>query len=343
MIPPAEIASEPVADVSDNDITKQEFMEQNLRFVEISEQNFGPSIRVSAHIDVPPEGRASVSPYFGGYIKDIHLVPGQEVKKSETLLVLENPEFLNIQRDYVQVMEELVYLTDDYERQKTLLEENISSRKSFLKAESDYKQAQAQYSALREQLILMGLSVRQVEQGIFTSEITLTAPMDGFITDVHAVKGQFLPAAAIAVNIINTEHLHLEIQVFEKDISKIRENQTVRVTIPGVNTHVYGKIYLIGKEITGEERAVLVHAHLDDEKTTHLNPGLFLETEIFLEDRWGNGLHNSSITNKSIWITRSETWPLEMEQLVVETGIVSGDYTEIKSEIDENFRIVGGL
>ena len=81
------------------------------------------------------------------------------------LVTIENPEFVNMQQEYMEVHGQLGYLKSEYERQQTMFAENISSQKSFLKAESDYKTAVAKYNGLRKQLTMLNISPVQVEAG----------------------------------------------------------------------------------------------------------------------------------------------------------------------------------
>ena len=64
---------------------------------------------------------------------------GDKVTKGQALLTLQNTEFLDIQKEYLEVAEQINYLKSEYERQKTLYDEKISSQKNYLKAESDYR------------------------------------------------------------------------------------------------------------------------------------------------------------------------------------------------------------
>ncbi|MEJ2005528.1 MAG: efflux RND transporter periplasmic adaptor subunit, partial [Cyclobacteriaceae bacterium] len=212
--------------------TENEFNSGGLSLVNPAMWDFGEVIRANGYMDVPPEGRASVSAFYGGYVKDISLIPGEEVRKGEVLMTLENPEYLEMQQQYLSVLKRMNYLRDDYERQKTLLDENISSRKSYLKSEAEYNTATAELEGLREKLMMLGINLEKVEAGKFTSTILLRAPIAGYITEVQATRGHFLPPAEAAVTIVNTNHLHVEIQVFEKDLPKIKIGQQIRMRLP---------------------------------------------------------------------------------------------------------------
>lgn len=241
------------------------------------------SISVTGYIDVPPENRVSISPYFGGYAKKIRVLPGQSVKKGEMLFTLENPEYLKVQQDYLESKEQLDYLKANYDRQKQLADEQIASTKNFKKAESDYKVMLARYRALTEQLKLMGLTLADLEGGELSSAISITAPIAGNITAVNINKGEFADAKEAAVELVNLDHIHLELELFEKDALQVKEGQRIQFTIPETGSQKYeGKVHLVGKSIDLKKRTVMVHGHIDEE-INGLIPGMFVEASIVVE------------------------------------------------------------
>ena len=312
------------------EISEADFLKQGLRLVNPSSFNFGKFIRTNGYIDVPPEGRASVSAFYGGYIKEIGLIPGQEVKKGEVLLTLENPEYLELQQNYLSILRQMDYLKDDYERQKTLLKENNSSRKSILK--------------------MLGINTSEVEKGNFSSKVYLRSPISGSITEVHAVRGQYLPPAEPAVGIINKDHIHLELQVFEKDLPMVRKDQRIRMRLPSSEEgDTYdARVYLVGNNISGENRVALVHGHLLDEKDeARFTPGMYIEADILLEEDLNSALPSVCVhadgNNDYVWVTTSKGWPKKFERKSVETGRTSAGYTEILSELPSDNQILEGI
>ena len=114
------------------EITKEQFENSKMEIGSVSIQNFNESIKTNGLIDVPPANRAIVSSVMGGYIKKIPMLIGDDVKKGQLLFTIENPDFIEIQQNYLKTLEELGYLQSEYERQKTLFDEKIISQKSFL-------------------------------------------------------------------------------------------------------------------------------------------------------------------------------------------------------------------
>ncbi|MEY4012639.1 MAG: hypothetical protein RIT22_1763, partial [Bacteroidota bacterium] len=67
--------------------------------------------------------RAQVTTFIGGYVKSTQLLVGDKVRKGQALVMLESAEYLDIQKEYLEVAEQIQYLKSEYERQKTLFDE----------------------------------------------------------------------------------------------------------------------------------------------------------------------------------------------------------------------------
>jgi cobalt-zinc-cadmium efflux system membrane fusion protein len=247
-------------------------------------------IKTTGIIDVPPNSKAIISAYAGGYIKNSPLLIGDKVKKGQALVTIENLEFIQMQQEYIEISEHLIYLRSEYERQKELFAENISSKKSFLKAESDYKIASAMQNGLHKKLQMLNINPTLVEEGNFTSVSTIYAPMSGSITDVNISTGIYVSPADKIMEIVNTDHIHLELKVFEKDVLKIKKGQKVIFRIPESTDESFeGEVHLIGKSID-KNRTVQVHAHIDHDVKHNFIVGMFVESDIVIEDNSSKAL-----------------------------------------------------
>ncbi|SIR33199.1 efflux RND transporter periplasmic adaptor subunit [Maribacter ulvicola] len=264
-------------------ITQQQFNQSKMSLGKMAESDFPVIVTTAGMIDVPPENRAVVSATMGGYIKTTPLLVGDKVRKGQLLVTIENPEFVTLQQQYMEVNGQLSYLKAEYERQQTMVAENISSQKSFLKAESDYNTGIARYNGLKKQLRMLHISPDQVEKGNINSVATIYAPIGGSITSVNISKGTYVSPATSIMEIINNDHIHLELSVFEKDIMKIEKGQVVEFRIPEASKETYrAEVYLVGTSI-GQNRTIKVHAHIENEEQANFLTGMFVEANIIIE------------------------------------------------------------
>ncbi len=277
-------------------VTKKQFEDSGMQLGEITEQSFPKTVETTGMIDVPPQNRAVVSTFSGGYIQKTPLLIGDKVRKGQVLVTLENLEFVEMQQKYLEVAEQLTFLKSEYDRQKTLTEEKISSQKNFLKAESDYKKALATYNGLKKKLEMLNINIKSVESGTITSVVTLYAPIHGSITKLNITKGAYVSPADEIMEIVNTDHIHLELSVFEKDILQVEEGQKILFKIPeAIEGSFEAEVHLVGTSIDTKNRTVKVHGHLEDDKAHNFVVGMFVNAQIITESTQAKALPKDAI------------------------------------------------
>jgi len=322
-------------------LTRAQFETSQMKLGSLEQKSFVRTIKANGYIDVPPERKASVSVKLGGFVKNFTILPGDKVTQGALLFTLENPDYIQLQQDYLEAKAQLNYLKSDYERQKSLAEDNIASQKNYLKAESDYKVMQAKYSGLRERLKLLSINTAQLEEGIIEPMVKVYAPIGGFISKVNITRGAYVSPADVAVEIVNTEHMHVELQVFERDVVDIREGQSITFYLSGSTTHPYtGEVYLIGQTIESDTRTVNIHGHIDNEdQLTGVLPGMYVEATIDVETNLRTVLPSDAITSVDdeyyvlIKVKESpEGYAFTRKQVVV--GEFNNQWTEIINAAD---------
>ena len=276
-------------------VSKAQFKNSNMELGSIEEKSFPITVKTTGMIDVPPENRAVVNATMGGYIKTTPLLIGDKVRKGQALVTIENPDFVSLQQEYMEVHEQLTYLHSEFERQKTMKAENITSQKSFLQAESAYKTAKASHNGLRKQLQMLHISPASVEAGNIRSVVTIYAPIAGSITKVHVTRGTYVSPATAILEIIDNDHIHLELSVFEKDIMKLKKGQEIDFKIPESSTETYkADVHLIGTAIEAN-RTIKVHGHIEDEAGTDFLTGMFVEAAIITESAFAKALPETAL------------------------------------------------
>jgi membrane fusion protein, heavy metal efflux system len=277
-------------------LTEVQFNTMKMEWGSPVQGDFSSEITVQGSVKVPVEGMQEISAYFGGHVSGLSLIEGQSVRKGEVLFYLENPEFIRLQQDYLETTSQLVYLKAEFERQKTLFGEQISAQKSYLKAEADYQGALAKSQSLKRQLSLIQIQADQLTPETIRSKVPVISPISGFVEEVFVVPGQFLPASGKAVSLLNKEHLHIELILFEKDAPFIHIGQRVAINMPDKpGEDLMAQIHVVGQAIN-EQRQINVHADLVDEKQVNkLIPGMFVQARIQLDPKQSLSVHEDAV------------------------------------------------
>ncbi|MFD2604376.1 efflux RND transporter periplasmic adaptor subunit [Euzebyella marina] len=318
-------------------VTKNQFEKGEMRLGSIENKAFLETIDTNGSIDVPPEKKAIVNATMGGYIMSTPLLVGDQVKKGQLLVTIENPEFITLQQEYLEAKEQLTYLKSEYERQILMKKENITSQKNFLRAESEYKTTHARYASLRKQLVMIHISPSEVEKGNISSVTSIFAPISGSITDIHVSKGSYVSPASSILEIIDNNHIHLELSVFEKDIMKIKKGQEIQFKIPEASDSIfYAQVYLIGTSIN-ENRTIKVHAHLKNEAKHQFLTGMFVNAKIVV-----GTVEKKALPSPALVLFDTKEYALALEkkeediyyfkQIELKTGDVFDNFISLEEE-----------
>ncbi len=263
-------------------LTQKQFDASGYEVDGFSKKSFTSSLSVNGMIHLPEKNKAIVSSFLGGVVHDMTLIPGQWVRKGQRLLSLTNPELINWQQEFLEIKGQLDYLKEEYNRQKQLADENISARKNYLKAEADLQMAEAKYAALSAKLRLIGINPETVSAQQLVATLGVFAPISGYLSDISVINGAFLNASAPALEISNTDHLHMELKVMETDVNKIREGQKIKFKAQNDPLATYNATIHLIERVVDENRMVNVHCHLEETPDQHFLAGMYVTADIIL-------------------------------------------------------------
>jgi len=257
------------------DLSEDQFKTVNIQYGAIEEKKLSSVIRATGALDVPPQQLLTVSSPYGGTLKNTDLLQGKPVVKGEVIAVLENPEFIQLQQDYLDYKSQLIYLKEELERQQELAKENINAKKTLQKASSEYNSMTARVQGLKSKLGLININPEKINPDNISGRANIYAPISGYVTKVLVNIGKFVNANQELFEIVDTRHLHAELIIFEKDVPKLKIGQKIRFLLNNETKERFAEVHLIGREISAE-RTVRVHGHLLQEDNDLL-PGMYLK------------------------------------------------------------------
>ncbi len=288
------------------------------------------TLKANGMLDVPPQNMVTVSAPLGGFVKSTDLLQGMRVKKGQTVVVLEHPDYIQLQEDYLTSKNQLEFLELEYKRQEELAKENVTAAKALQQAKSNYFGTKAKVQGLRAKLKLININPQELENGEIQNTISIPSPISGFVTEVNVNIGMHVNPTDVLFKIIDTEHLHAEAQVFEKDVPRLKIGQQVRVYLSNENKERLAKVFLIGKEITAE-RTVRVHCHLEGEDPS-LIPGLYFKALIETDPQQVTTLPNEAVVdfeNKQYVFVEQKAGALDYEMIEIGKIKSEEDFTEV--------------
>lgn len=241
-------------------------------------KNLSEVINANGYTKLPPQNQADVSVFMAGIVKSIKVIEGEFVKAGQTIATLESPEFTRLQESFLISKSNTEFLAAEFERQKTLSDENVNAKKAFQKTKADFETEKARYNSLQKQLNM--LHINGSGSGNIVSTVSVTAPISGYITEVNIKIGSNVQPGNSLFNIVDNTKMHVDLLVYEKDLQKVKPDQTVRFVLTNQdNAEIRGKIFSVGKAFENETKSVAVHADILNDKQI-LIPGMYVNALI---------------------------------------------------------------
>ncbi len=330
-------------------LTMEQAKTVGLEFGDFSTIKVNDYIKATGTLDLPPNAYSSVTSKFNGVINGTKkFVEGEYIKKGTIIAYLENPEFLVKQQEYLIVQAELKLKKLDLDRQKGLVNANAGVAKTLQNVETEVAVLEAKSVGLSKQLNYFGISTNDLTPSSMVQQIAIFAPMGGYISSINFHNGVYVQSSMTLMEIISSEHLHLELDIFEKDISQIKLDQKISYTIPAFGTTIYdGEVSVIGKEFNNDTKTVRVHGHLDGTKPQFLK-GLFINAKIWLNDISTTALPEKAIIQDGkktfiyVAVNDKEAKEIEFTEIQVITKATDNGFTAVKlmDEIPEGMQII---
>jgi cobalt-zinc-cadmium efflux system membrane fusion protein len=261
------------------ELSQAQFDVTGIELGKLEFREIGSELMVNGVIDVPPQNNISITMPYGGFVKNTTLLPGDEVKKGQLLVTIENPEFIQFQQDYLESLANSSFLKSEYERQEKLYSEQVASGKTFEESKSNFLANEARIRTSKAKLTMIGFDPEKVESGEIRSVVNIYSPVTGAVLDVYTNIGKYVNPQDVIMDLTNSDDLHVELSVYENDIPKIKKDQRIKFNLANTNDEWReAHVFLVGKGVR-KDRSVTVHGHFDS-KNTDLLPGMYVTAKI---------------------------------------------------------------
>lgn len=244
-------------------------------------------------------------------------------------------------------------------RSQNLVEVGAAPRKRVEEAQTAVNVAEEEAAGAEKQVGLLGEQIKSAQAGqtIFRSpsvrqpsrNFPLIAPVTGIIDQIKATSGQQVESGAELVNIVNLSTVLLEAQVFEKDLSLVRESTRSSFTSSALGGEVYtigtpdgdGRLLSIGQTVNEQTRTVPAIYEIKN-PFNQLKDGNFVEITI---DTSGEG-QVLAVPKSAVVREQGETFVFVFDggETFVRRPVVLGaegaDFYEVISGIKEGERVV---
>ena len=272
-------------------LTEVQFKTIGIETGSIEMKNLNTVIKANGYTAVPPQNMANLSTLIGGVVKDIYVLEGTFVSKGKTLATIQNLEVTEMQEDYNSAIATIEYLQLEYNRQKTLSDENVNPRKTFQEVKSKLAVERAKAQAAKNKLQALNVSLNGN-----TSLIPIVSPISGYVGKINITKGAFAATGITLFEVVDNSQMHLDLNVFEKDLGKISVGQEVDFVLTNQSNKVIkGKIFGINKSFSNESKTVAVHAKINAIDAKDLISGMYVAANININNQLVQALPKDAV------------------------------------------------
>lgn len=226
---------------------------------------------------------ARVPARIAGIVTILHRRLGDQVAAGDLLAEIESAEIATIKGDYLAALRttELVRVT--FEREQRLWQRRISAEQDFLKARTDWQEAQIRLDLARQKLAALGLGTAEVEalprQPVEAlRRQAVRAPIAGRVTSRPIVLGAAVAAEAEVYTVADLSSIWVELAVPPADLTFVKEGMGVRLRGEG-ETRGEGRIVFLSPVLDAETRSARAVVEVPN-PAGGFRPGGFVTAEV---------------------------------------------------------------
>jgi len=316
----------------------------NIETGSIEMRSMSGTLKVNGTVSVAPQNMATVCMPMGGFIKSTSLMPGNAVRKGQTLAILENQEFVDIQQNYLEAKNKLEYAEAEYNRHNELYKDDVYSQKNMQQVKTEFKSLKVQVNALKQKLALIGINPARLNENNISSSVALTSPISGYIKTVNINLGKSVTSSDVLFEIVNSDKLFLELTLFEKDADKVAKGQKIHFFINNETEEHEAIISQTGKSIN-DDKTYKVYANVSG-VCKNVLPGMYVNAIIDATTSQVTSLPSEAVVSFDeknyifvFNINKEENGKpfTEYRMIEVQKGVTDGGFTEIK--LPDNFDV----
>ena len=248
-------------------LTEEQMKAVGITLGRIEMKELTSMIKANGALRVPNNNKATITSMYGGIIKTLNVQIGDFVKKGQVIASISNPEYIQLQEQYLTVKSRIAFAEQEYRRQKELFDNDAGARKNLQSSDAELKTLRTQRASLQRQLQIMGINHANISNGNLKSGLVITSPISGTVSNIAAQIGSYVDISSPVAEVIDNGSLHLDLQVFEKDLPKMKVGQIVHFKLTNnPETEYDAKIYSIGSSFENDSKTISVHCSVTGNK-----------------------------------------------------------------------------
>ncbi|WP_407480269.1 efflux RND transporter periplasmic adaptor subunit [Elizabethkingia miricola] len=248
-------------------LTEEQIKTVGIQLGTIEQKELTATIRANGLLKVPNNNKANATSLYGGVIKTLKVQIGDYVRKGQVIATIANPQFIQLQEEYLSTSSRITFAEQELARQKELNQGNAGAGKNLQSATAELNGLRTRRASLQQQIQLMGINPGSVSNGNLKSALVVTSPLSGAVSNVFAKIGSYADVSSPVIEIVDNSSLQLDLQVFEKDLPQIKIGQTIHFRLTNNPTTEYeATVFNIGSSFENESKTIAVRCRIKGNK-----------------------------------------------------------------------------
>lgn len=330
-------------------LTEEQIKTVDVQYGTIEQKELTSTLKANGALRVPNNNKANATSLYGGVVKSINVQLGDFVKKGQIIATITNPQFIQLQEEYLSTSSKIVFAEQELARQKELNAGNAGAMKNYQNADAELKSIRTRRASLQQQIQLMGINPGSLKNSTLRSALTVTSPISGTISNVFAKIGSYVDVSSPLAEIVDNSQLHLDLNVFEKDLPMLKVGQVIHFRITNNSGQDYNaKVYSIGAAFENDSKSIPVHATVQGNKSGLID-GMNITAIVSLNNVTTNAVPNDAIVSAEgkdyiFIITNKNAEEEKTEEAEKEKGTeVKNKEKEMKTTNFEKIEVVKGV
>ncbi|KAF7276040.1 hypothetical protein GWI33_010981, partial [Rhynchophorus ferrugineus] len=105
-------------------LTAEQIKTVDIQLGNIERKNLTSHVKINGVLRVPNKNKANATAMFGGIVQKLNVQMGDHVRKGQVIATVANPQFIQLQEDYLSTIAQLITAEQELDRQKQLHEGN---------------------------------------------------------------------------------------------------------------------------------------------------------------------------------------------------------------------------
>jgi len=235
---------------------------------------------------------AVVGPLVAGRISRVLVGVGDKVRRGQVIAEIEASEVGQARAELVSAKARFAAADANLKRETDLAEKKISSSREQELAHAQWVTEQAGVRAAVMRLRAIGLSpadVEEAEKHDLGGRAQMRAPLSGTVIERKVTLGQAVERATDAFKIADTSHVWVSLDLYEKDLARVRVGQEVEMRTDALPGEMFrGRVAFIVPVIDQATRTAKVRLEFPNPKD-ELHAGQLVTARIVADPKLAIG------------------------------------------------------